>query len=43
MPIDAWGACDWMLGKLLQDVANAKMLALKINHLKHQDQLRDLS
>ena len=43
MPDEPHAAADWLLPKLLKDLSDAKLLPLKINHLKHQAALRNLS
>ena len=43
MPEEPHPAAEWLLPKLLKDLSDAKLLPLKINHLKHQEALRSLS
>ena len=43
MPDEAFAAAEWLLPKLLKDLSDAKVLPLKIAHLKHQEALRSLS
>ena len=43
MPSDPYEAASWLMPKILKDLADAKLLPLKIGHMKHQDALCTLT
>lgn len=38
-PDDPWEAASWALGKVTNGLTGAKMLPIKLQHIKHQDVL----
>ena len=43
MPEEPVAAAEWLMPKVLKDLSDAKLLPLKIGHLKHQSALCNLT
>jgi len=43
MPDEPLAAAEWLMPKVLKDLSDAKLLPLKIGHLKHQGALCNLT